>query len=329
MPKLSTATLSGLQNADLGPGVVLKNVLDLSPAGIDKVLAGNRAFGQKIGSMTSAPSISIARNTIDITENIVGLNAALKGARQVQRVDASIEVEFAEITHENYHILNPGQTETDWMSSANASLTSGTGNSQFALAARNAGVGGNSITLVLVAAAAASASTTVAVSGSAITVTLGTSAVATPVTVNATANQVINAINAHAAATLLVQAGLSGTSNGTGVVAAAASEPLAGGAAGSRIGSTFRDQATLRLTDYMKNMCFIMESTQSKINTIYTFFDVVATEDFEQGADDEANISGTSQTFMSHASETSFDANAGVFLPAYERRALDPVMAVA
>lgn len=326
MPKLSTATLSGLQNADLGPGIVLKNVLDLSPAGIDKVLAGNKAFGQKIGAMTSAPSISISRNTIDITENIVGLNAALKGARQVQRVDASIEVEFAEVTHENYHILNPGQVETDWMSSANASLDVGTGDSQFSLAARNAGIGGNSITLTMTGAAGASAPTTVSVSENAITVTLGTGATAG--VVNATAKEVVGKINADSAATLLVQAGLSGTSNGTGVVAAAASTPLAGGTAGSRIGSTFRDQATIKLTDYMKNMCFVMESTQSKINTIYTFFDVIATEDFEQGADDDANISGISQTYMAHASESSYDATSGVYLPAYERRALDPVMAV-
>ena len=326
MPKLSTATLSGLQNADLGPGVVLKNVLDLSPAGIDKVLAGNRAFGQKIGAMTSAPSISISRNMIDITEPIVGLNVALKGARQVQRVDASIDVEFAEITHDNYEILNPGQSKTDWLSSANASLDVGTGNSQFSVVARNAGITGNSITLTRTAAAGASAPTTVSVTGNAITVTLGTGTTAG--VVNATATDVVAAINASATAALLVQAGLSGTSNGTGLVAAGASTPLAGGAAGSRIGYTFRDQATLRLSDYMKNMCFVMESTQSKVNTIYTFFDVVATEDFEQSPDDEAQISGVSQTFMAHASESSYDPVSGVYLPAYERRALDPVVMV-
>lgn len=88
-------------------------------------------------------------------------------------------------------------------------------------------VGGTVPSVAHAAAATANAPTSVAVSGDQITVTLGTGA--TGGTPNATAQQVVDAVNAHAGASALVTA--SNVGDGTGTAVAAAMAPLAGGGA--------------------------------------------------------------------------------------------------
>lgn len=122
-----------------------------------------------------------------------------------------------------------GNAAVIWVDTAKAlaaSLDVGAGNSGVRYTADAAGVGGNSIRVAHVADAGANASTTVSVAGNDITVTLGTGATAG--VVNATAQQVMDAVNAHAGASALVTASLVG--DGTGTAAGQAMTALAGGA---------------------------------------------------------------------------------------------------
>ena len=99
-----------------------------------------------------------------------------------------------------------------------ATLTVGAGDAAFTVTAQEHGAAGDGISIEVAAAAAQLA---VAVVGQAITVTPGGAT---------TAAEVVDAIAADAAASALVAASLPSTSDGTGVVMAAVSAPLAGGA---------------------------------------------------------------------------------------------------
>lgn len=92
--------------------------------------------------------------------------------------------------------------------------------------AREDGADGNAITVALVVAGANTA-LSVDVDGDAITVNVATSAGSAA---TSTAADVIAAVQADAAANALVTVDDAGASNGTGVVAAVAATPLAGGA---------------------------------------------------------------------------------------------------
>src|SRR5215216_3646518 len=237
MPKLESATLQAPNSAPLGPGVLIANLSEFTPLGVAAAIAGDTSMGFRLGAMTSSPSVSIARETNDLTENYVGINAMFKGATQIMRTDITLEVELAELTHSNIKLLHPGLSESNWLNAAVSRRTYGTGNSAFSVAALTPGNTGDSITVATVAAGA-NTPLTVVVTGTAptytITVNLSTTAVAG--TSNATALAVVNAINNHATASTLVQAGLPVTSDGSGTVAGAISQALAGGTTGSKVG---------------------------------------------------------------------------------------------
>lgn len=129
-----------------------------------------------------------------------------------------------------------------------ASLAIGAGNAGVRYTAKSAGVAGNSVRVAHVAATGSNAPTSVAVAGNDITVTLGTGATAG--VVNATAAQVRDAVNAHAAASALVTASLVG--DGTGTAAAAAIAALTGGAdKGAANWQPFAHQKDLEISDEM------------------------------------------------------------------------------
>src|SRR5215212_4975686 len=166
MPKLESATLQSPNSAPLGPGVLIANLAEFTPLGVAAAIQGDTSMGFRLGAMTSAPSVSIARETIDLTENYVGINAMFKGATQIMRTDITMEVELAELTHANLKLLHPGLSETNWLNAAVSRKTIGSGMSQFTVAAILAGTAGDSITITLVAAGA-NTPLTVSVTGSA------------------------------------------------------------------------------------------------------------------------------------------------------------------
>lgn len=109
-----------------------------------------------------------------------------------------------------------------------ASKTNGNTNSQIVYTAKVGGVGGNSIAVAQIASGN-NTPLSIAVVGSAITVTLETDGSAASAS---TVNDVIAKLYATAAAAALVDAS-DGVGDGTGVLAAAASGALSGGAAGT------------------------------------------------------------------------------------------------
>jgi hypothetical protein len=111
-----------------------------------------------------------------------------------------------------------------------ASRTVGTGNSQLIVRAKTVGPAGNSITYSVVVGGV-STPLSVTVTGNAITINAATNGSSVAVS---TVNDIIAAIYASAAAAALVDAD-NGPGDGTGVIAAAASGALTGGALGTEV----------------------------------------------------------------------------------------------
>ena len=114
MPKLSGFRPTSFDSIPLGPGVALANVTDITPEGILAAVRGDETVGQRLGAMTAAPSFSAEPEVLNLTENIVGLAANVKGATQLQSMEASCTLELAELSVANLKIIHPGLDETEW-----------------------------------------------------------------------------------------------------------------------------------------------------------------------------------------------------------------------
>ena len=114
MPKLSGFRPTSFDSIPLGPGVAVANVTDITPEGILAAVRGDESAGQRLGAMTSAPSFSAEPEVLNLTENIVGLAANVKGATQLQSMEATCSLELAELTRSNLKIIHPGLDESTW-----------------------------------------------------------------------------------------------------------------------------------------------------------------------------------------------------------------------
>lgn len=310
MPRLPSATLRSVNSAPLGPGVLLANVVDFTPTGIADVLDGDEEKGIRLGAMTTAPSVSITRETQDITENLVGLNAPLKGAVQIQRTDVTVDVELAELTHRNLKYIHPGLSEASWTSATPGTLTLGTGNAAFSVASRVTGVAANSIMIVVSTPA-----------GSTTSVSFATSTWTIAPKTGATAQEVVDAINATSASkdtATGIQAGLPKTSDGSGTVAAATSTALAGGTAGSAIGKIFSPTGYVPFSAYFDNLVMALEGVNTQVLQLWRVDNAVQNDDIAIEPDDSGAISGISCSFAGHVGDANFDPATGVYIPPYK-----------
>jgi hypothetical protein len=310
IPRLQSATFQSQASNPVGPGVLIQNLVEFSAVGVKAAIAGDTAAGLRLGAMTSAPSISISREVTDRTEAIVGLDAPFVGAQVLRRTDVVVECELVQLSNENIMRMHPGLAKTDWMSSASAKLTTGTGNAAFNLIALAGGVGGNGMTRVVVAP-----------SGAATTVTVTGATGSEVLTINPktaeTANGVVDAINANAAAKLIVQAGLPASSDGTGAVAAAISASLAGGTAGSKVGVKLAPTGSFKRSDYMRNLTLCLEGDNQDLLQIWRVDNAFQTDDLDYSPDDEGGVSGMSCTFTGHVTEANFDPVLGNYISPY------------
>lgn len=317
MPRIGTASLQSLTNAPLGPGGVVVNMPNVTPQRIEDALGGDLTAGRVLGAMTSSPSVSVSHETQDLTENLVGINARLKGATQLQRSDVSLSVDLAEITHENIPLLDPTLDAVDWLNSGTkASLTlGGTGNSAFTVTAKADGTAGNAVRIALINPSVANAVLSVAVSGNDITVNLGNGATAG--TINSTALQVRDAINASAAAAALVTASLPGTSNGSGIVTAAAMASLTGGVNGTAAGKTYRNRGYVQLSNYFDNVVAVFESLETRVFFAIEVRNCISLSDTDWSFDDEGNVAGITLELQGHSGEGDTDPLTGATLSPY------------
>lgn len=126
-------------------------------------------------------------------------------------------------------LSNPQEPVVDKLTPAvKASLKTGSTTSEIEWTAVSGGTAGNLIKVALIDPATATAESTVSVSGTTVTVTLkNTSGTA----INATANEIVEIVNAHEEAKVLLSARATGT--GLGTMAAKSATSLANGAAES------------------------------------------------------------------------------------------------
>jgi hypothetical protein len=272
-------------------------------------LDGDEEKGVRLGAMTTAPSVSITRETQDITENLVGLNAPLKGAVQIQRTDVTVDVELAELTHRNLKYIHPGLSESSWSSASVGRLTIGTGNAAFAVSSRVTGVTANDIEIVV--ATPAGSVTTVAFATDTWTITPKTGETALGVV------EAVNTASATKSATTGIQAGLPKTSDGSGTVVAAAATPLAGGTAGSAIGKIFDPTGYVPFTAYFDNLVLALEGVNTQVLQLWRVDNAVQNDDIAIEPDDTGAISGLSCSFAGHVGDANFDLTTGVYIPPY------------
>lgn len=313
MPRLQAASLQSMTTNPIGPGILVANLTEFSLGGVMAALQGDTSMGRKLGALGSAPGFSIARDVTDRTDGIAGLNAPFKGAQVLNRTDATMTADIVELTHQNIAMIHPGLTQADWLSSTVARLTVGTGNSAFSVAAKTPGVTGNSVNIVVSTPAGATTSVSVATN----TITVAPAS-------GATANDVVDAINANAQAKALVRAGRPATSDGTGTVAAATSTPLAGGTAGAKVGRQFTPTGFYSTTEYMDNLTFVLEGPNSAVEQIWVLFNALQTDDLDYTPDDSGGIATISCTFTGHVTDVNFDPNTGAYLPPYKLYNMDP-----
>ena len=310
-PRLQSADLKSPETNPAGPGVLIANLVEFTPGNIKAAIQGDTSAGLRLGAMTSAPSVSISREVTDRTENIVGIDAPGVGSQVLRRTDVVLETELVNLGVANLKRIHPGLAEEDWMSSAHAALTTGTGNAAFRLMALASGAGGNGISRVV--NTPAGATTTVAVTGSA-----GAEVITISPSATATANEVVTAVNAHTTAKTLVQAGLPVTSDGTGAVVAAASATLAGGAAGAKIGKVLKPTGFFRRADYLRNLCLCLEGDNQDVLQIWRIDNAFQTDDIDYSPDDEGGVAGISCSFTGHVTEANLDPVLGTYLPPYK-----------
>jgi hypothetical protein len=316
MPRLPSATLKSVNSAPLGPGVLLANVVDFTPLGIADILSGDESKGIRLGAMTTAPSFSITRETQDITENLVGLNAPLKGAVQIQRTDVTVDVELAELTHRNLKYIHPGLTEAVWNNAKPGSVTFGTGNAAMRATSRVTGVAANSIS-VAVSAPAATPATLISYSTGVFTLNP-----ATGDTANSFLDKVQNRSGAIAPeyydATSGIQLGVPASSTGAGTLATVASTSLAGGAASTaELGKKFSPTGYVPFTSYFDNLAMVLEGVNTQVLQIWRLDNAVQNDDISIEPDDSGAISGISCSFAGHVSDANFDASVGTYIPPY------------
>lgn len=315
MTRLDQSSVKGLGRVALGPGTVVINCLDPTPTGIAEVLAGDESKGIKLGMATSAPTVTLAPEWQNLMDGIVGANAQLKGSKQLQGETVTIAMNLIEVDYKHVKYIYPSFDTTNWTSDRPGTLAVGTANSRFSVSSRLLGTAGNTPTIAVTVPAAASViGPVVTVSGSAISVATATAGAGVS---SSTAQDVVDAINASSAAKALVRAGLSGTSDGTGIVAAVTAAPLAGGIAGTKIGTVQKSRGSVADSDYIDNMYMVLESKDAQVFKLYRLLNLIATENYEINPPDDNNKLSISQTWMAHSTDVDKDPVTGVTIAPY------------
>ncbi len=320
MKLLPRGAVAAAQNAPLY-GTAIYNLVEETPAGVAAALAGDTSMGIPVGFLTDLPTFNVSRETVNITEPIAGLGVRLKGSEQLMSEEGSVELSFASITAENLKRALPGLRSTDWTSAAHGSAVLGTGNAAVKLTALASGVSVNT-NYTAVIAAPAGATTTVVVSG-----TLPARVITINPSTTATANSVVDAVNANAAANAIVQAGLPATSNGTAVVAAVTSTPFAGGTAGTRIGTVLKSNGSWLISDYIRTVHVIWESVNTNVAHMARIKNAISMDDFSFQGDDGGTMSGISMTLTATAAEEDYDTASGNYAGPFAWLRLDDVAA--
>lgn len=319
---LPSGAVAAAQNGLLYGSVII-NLAEETPAAVVAAIAGDTSYGISLGFLTDLPTFTVARETVNITEPIAGLGTRLKGSEQLLSEEGTVECSFAQVSIDNLKYTMPGTTKSDWNADLTASITAGTGNSSVRVRALTAGTTGNSIEYAQTAPSGTGAPyATVTVTGTAPAYTITVAS-----KTDATANHVIDAINSHATAKTIVQAGRPSGTTGTGVPATLAAAALTGGAAGSRIGYKLTSGGSWGLSDYIRTVHVVWESTATNVAALARIKNAISIDDFSYQADDGGQLSGTTLTLTATADEADYNAATGNYAGPFAFLKLDDVAA--
>lgn len=325
---VSLDPVASMSWAPSGPGVFGYNLIDTSPDGIEAVfIDGDQSRGIAAGMLTGAPEINKDPDTQNYLDNVVGLSAEYKGAMQPGTISVEASAEVGELSHDTIMKLQPGLSREDWNSDAHATLLRNPGvpHGAFAVTARTPGVAGNSVDLAITVPDGAGANPNGPVvtvgAGDVITVDVETAAAGVPAS---TAREVVNAINAHPQANILVQAGLYGAGNrGTGIVAAAASAPLAGGAAGSRVGYRYSDTGFFSDEDYLDNVVMVLPTTFQNVYYVCVVKNAINVAEWNPSYDENGAVAGVEVTWRGHVTAADRNGVTGAMRGALDQYLMD------
>ncbi len=270
--------------------------------------------GTLLANLAGAPSKNESDTLVNPFEDLYSKSGDIKGDNQWQSTRAEITFTPVSRSLDILKLIYPGSRFEDVFGADGvaATLAIGTGTAGVTYTADKKGTGGNSIRVAHVNPGAASP-LSVAVSGNDITVTLAHSGTA----ITSTAAQVRDAVNAHAGAAPLVNAGLTG--DGTGVAVAQALTNLAGGTNGTKVGIRRTSRGRITLTDYHSNVVLCWTTIDKTVAGAYVIREAInVEEDKNYEFNDDGAAFGVDCTMRAHSSGETMDPETGVILPAFE-----------
>jgi hypothetical protein len=307
-----------LKNAPLKAAILVGVAADLMhPEGFLSIIRKDPAAAGKgtlIANLAGAPNKNESDTTVMPFEDLYGKTGDVKGDMQWQSTRA--EITFSPVSHtlDVLKLIYPGSKFEDifGQDAVAATLSVGTGAAGVTYTADATGTGGNSIRVAHINPGAAAA-LSVVVSGNDITVTLAHSGTA----LTSTAAQVRDAVNAHAGAAALVNAGLTG--DGTGVAVAQAMTALAGGTDGTKVGVKRTSRGRITLTDYHSNVCLVWTSIDKTVAGAYIIREAInVEEDRNYEFSDDGAAFAVDCTLRAHTNGETLDMETGTMLPAFE-----------
>ncbi len=291
----------------------------LHPQGYLDILRGAApaAKGRHLANLAAAPTMTETDERVNPFEDLYGKSADVVGEEQIQSSRSEISASLASLTLKAMKLLRPDFrfSEVYGNDGAFATLSIGTGTSGVTYTADQRGTGGNSIRVAHVNPNVANAALSVSVSGNDITVTLGNTATAG--TISSTAAQVRDAVNAHAGASALVNAGLTG--DGTGTAVAQAMTALSGGTNGTVVGIRMKRTLVLNISDYLDNIVLAASTSTHTIGRAIILRKAInVNDDREYSFNEDMSVFGVDLTWRAHSDASSADPATGVILPNVE-----------
>ncbi len=318
MGKLRRTDPTKYTDAPLRAGLFTNVANDyLHPEGFLAIMRGDAAAagkGRFIANLMGAPTVTESDTRNNPFEDVYGQSGDVVGNEQIEMVRAELTFSLISLTLENLKLIRPDYVFKNVFGAdgAFATLAVGTGTAGVTYTADQKGTAGNSIRVAHVNPGAASP-LSVAVSGNDITVTLAHSGTA----LTSTAAQVRDAVNAHAGAAPLVNAGLTG--DGTGVAVAQALTNLAGGTNGTVVGVRLTRRANVAPADYLTNAVIVWSNSDKNIGGAYLLKKAInVNEDKEYSFDDDGNAFGVEVNLRAHSDGSSMDPITGDILPGFE-----------
>lgn len=324
---MASGILAGVNPLEYGDslisGVVLTDMpeADITEAGIIAAITetqdmGAAASGARwISNLTEPPGYAESDTMVEPFSDLYGKSGDMVGETITRMVRNEATVSFGSLSLENLKLIRPDMAFEVVMGGAVAAATTrGTTNSALTITAKATGTGGNAVRYAHVVPATASAPLSVDVVGNDITVNVATGATAG--TATSTASDVVAAVNASAAASVLVTASLPTTSDGTGVVSTSTIAALTGGAVGTTPVAVKAERTLETDVTQYKTLVIAYSTGDQLIGKAVVLKNAKSvTEEMEWSLDGDYTVQGVSATMRGHSTGADLDPLTGKTAP--------------